>query len=100
VKLYKLLCLRNSFNINSFINGKCFKILSCDPDDNIINNTASLKTGIANKIIEKMYEQKAFKMIDTNINKSSLISIVFGEESEKFCKVLKLTISKLSINII
>jgi hypothetical protein len=40
----------NSFN---FYNAPCFKILTCDPNDDVIDNFASLSVGAANQFFTR-----------------------------------------------
>ena len=53
--LYKLLCMNSTYTIENYmnvLNKKCYKILLCDPDDSIINNNGSVKSGISRYIIK------------------------------------------------
>jgi hypothetical protein len=48
--VYIFKCLTMKWMSNSDINfykSKCFKILTCDPEDDVIDNFASLVTGVA-----------------------------------------------------
>ena len=62
--LVKILNFKYDYNINEFINSKnknICKIVLCDPDDEIVPNSASLKTGISKYIIKKHCEENRLK---------------------------------------
>ena len=62
--LIKFLNFKYDYNINEFMNPenkKICKIVLCDPNDEIIPNNASLKSGISKYIIKKYCEENKLK---------------------------------------
>ena len=52
-----------SQNDSNFINAKkCFKIATCDPIDEVIDNFSALPTGIAYKLSGHTYSTKKWKV--------------------------------------
>ena len=65
--LVKILNFKYDYNINQFINSKnknICKIVLCDPDDEIIPNSASLKAGISKYIIKNYCKENKLKIKD------------------------------------
>lgn len=65
--LEKLLFFKYEYNVTEFMNSKnknIYKIVLCDPDDDIIPNTASLKSGISEYIIKKYCLENNLKKTD------------------------------------
>ena len=63
--LVKILNFKYDYNINQFIeskNNNICKVVLCDPDDEIIPNSASLKSGISKYIIKKYCEEHKMKI--------------------------------------
>lgn len=85
--IYKLLCMNSTYTIENYmnvLNKKCYKILLCDPDDSIINNNGSVKSGISRYIIKNHLmgnEKKINNILDVLLDstkKNELIeSILF-----------------------
>jgi hypothetical protein len=79
LKLYKILMFDKSDNVINFLNTKCCKILLSDPHDTIINDSASLKTGISRRAINHLLKNKLEGM-----NKSILGDIMNHNELQNF----------------
>ena len=82
--LVKVLNFKYDYNINEFMNSKnknICKIVLCDPDDEIIPNSASLKSGISKYIIKEYCIENSLKKtenildlflnIENNINQKN-----------------------------
>lgn len=52
--LRKLLFIKDFCNVDLYIKSNCFKVISADPSDNIINEMASLKSGISQFTLKSM----------------------------------------------
>ena len=68
--LYKFVsCSWKSRNDSNFILAdKCFKIVTCDPLDDVVDNFSALPTGVALKVAQKPYnEEKWSKFFDSLI---------------------------------
>ena len=76
----------SSDNVLNFLNTKCDKILLSDPHDTIINESASLKTGISRRAINHLLKDKSerrsksilqdiFSQSELNDFKESLINL-------------------------
>jgi hypothetical protein len=50
-----------SLNDENFLNAKCFKILTCDPKDDVVDNFSSLPVGVACKISKTDYSDEKWK---------------------------------------
>ena len=76
--LYKLLMVNSSYIVESYLkcfNNKCYKIILCDPNDEVILNNGSLKSGISRYIIKKY--------IDVNHKESNILKILLTKEEYK-----------------
>ena len=63
--LLKILNFKYDYNVNEFMNSKnknVCKIILCDPEDEIIPNCASLKSGISKYIIKTYCEERKIKI--------------------------------------
>jgi len=82
--LSKIVCFKYDDNISEFINTKnknILKIVLCDPDDEIIPDTASIKSGISKYIIKEYCKENNIKRtenildlflnIENNINQKN-----------------------------
>jgi pimeloyl-ACP methyl ester carboxylesterase len=62
VNLYKLLSFNwKALNDRNFIEAKCFKIVTCDPNDDVVDNLSSLHVGIARRYASQNYNEKRWK---------------------------------------
>ena len=81
--LYKLCFFNHNDNlIYSFLNSKnekCEKIILCDPNDNIINNFGSIKTGISEFLIQNNI---------TGNNSKFILDFILKEDKEMFINSL------------
>eukprot|EP00347_Sterkiella_histriomuscorum_P023629 403333935 len=50
-----------ALNDRNFTQAKCFKILTCDPNDDVVDNFSSLAVGVAQKLSTKDYNQLKWK---------------------------------------
>ena len=57
IKIYKLFFFSNSYTIEDFINTKCYKIIFNDPNDTIVKEFGSLKSGISEYIIKNYFRK-------------------------------------------
>ena len=96
--LSKILYFKYDYNVSEFIkskNKKICKIILCDPDDEVIPNSASLKSGISKYIIKSYCIEKKLKITDnfldlflnlenkTNQKKEFMESLVYIMEIRK-----------------
>ena len=55
--LYRIVSFNwKALNDQNFIEAKCMKILTCDPDDDVVDNFSSLPAGIAKKLALHSYD--------------------------------------------
>ncbi len=80
--IYKALFIPKVKNVLNFVKANCPKILSCDCDDEIIPNEASLKSGISNEIVGYL------KAKDVLTKSNSLIESVLETEADLFVNVV------------
>ena len=59
IKIYKMFFFSNSCNIEDFMNTKCYKIILNDPNDQIVKEFGSLKSGISDYIIKNYFRKKS-----------------------------------------
>jgi len=60
--LYKLVSYNwKALNDRNFIEAKCFKILTCDPLDDVVDNYSALNVGVAMKYAVKQYDEPKWK---------------------------------------
>ena len=59
IKIYKMFFFSNSCTIEDFINTKCYKIIINDPNDQIVKEFGSLKSGISEYIIKNYFRKKS-----------------------------------------
>jgi pimeloyl-ACP methyl ester carboxylesterase len=56
--LYKLISFNwKALNDRNFIEAKCYKVLTCDPLDDVVDNMSSLHVGIAIKYAKNQYTE-------------------------------------------
>ena len=85
--LYKLLIMNSSYTIENFMNTmnkKCYKVVLCDPNDGIVLNNGSVKSGISRYVIKNYIEGNVKRvnkildfLFDSNMKKDLLDSILF-----------------------
>ena len=86
--LVKVLNFKYDYNINEFMNSKnknICKIVLCDPDDEIIPNSASLKAGISKYIIKNYCAEHKLKI------KENILELFLGSKDNlenKFIEAL------------
>ncbi len=57
--LYRLISFNwLALNDRNFIEAKCFKIVTCDPLDDVVDNLSSLPVGVANKYAKNTYKNE------------------------------------------
>ena len=109
VVFYKILLFENSNNVKNFIlvnyyliQTRAAKILSCDPSDSIVIDSASLKTGVANSLIRDLFDstfrikpKKAHKKYHAN---EVFLSLTFSSYELKNCMPSVVEIIKDSYN--
>ena len=59
IKIYKMFFFSNSCTIEDYMNTKCYKIILNDPNDQIVKEFGSLKSGISNYIIKNYFRKKS-----------------------------------------
>ena len=58
MKLYTLISGWRTFNDYNLVEAECFKILTCDPKDDVVENYASLPVGVASRLSKKQYKEE------------------------------------------
>ncbi|OMJ70941.1 hypothetical protein SteCoe_30978 [Stentor coeruleus] len=72
--------------VSTFLKLKCYKLISSDPFDSVINNLASLKSALAYKLIEN----NSFSIAKMHLkNRISHKSVLTERDCEDMCKSLK-----------
>lgn len=71
-KILEILTCWTENSTSDVFEADCYKVLSCDPQDKVVSDLASLKSGLALKIIE--YEQPDNRLNYTHILNSSELS--------------------------
>lgn len=85
---YKFLYFKESENVDRFMKSKAFKIISSDPRDIIVSDLASLKSGIAEKLISSFKSQGYLEVsfVDSNTNprpsSDKLLHTIFPDREE------------------
>ncbi|CDW82564.1 UNKNOWN [Stylonychia lemnae] len=51
-----------ALNDYNFANAPCYKILTCDPQDDVVDNYCSLATGVAQKLCQNNYKDNKWKL--------------------------------------
>lgn len=98
--VYRVLRFKDCSNVLNYIKSNCFKLISCDPDDYIIKDIASLKSGISRDIMEFLQTKNVLGISNnTNIlseekisKEFQLLELLFESESEKFSNTVKIII--------
>lgn len=88
--LYKSLWFKESENVENFLQSNAHKILLCDPTDNIVSDPASLKTGIARKVVQK-FNQLNY----SNSPITSILEIVLNDSERT--KLINILISFIAL---
>ena len=50
--LFRMFTKWECSSVNNFLNAECYKLISADPNDNIIPNAASLKSGVSHALVK------------------------------------------------
>jgi pimeloyl-ACP methyl ester carboxylesterase len=82
--LFKLISFNwRALNDRNFIEAKCYKIVTCDPQDDVVENMSSLNVGIAMKYAVNQYrEDKWRKFFDNLWLLYQLEDVLFGKLKE------------------
>ena len=83
---YKIACFTDTDLVSKYLNIDCYKIISADPFDNIILDLASLKSGVAARIITNSSNSIGKTFLGNKWK--DLNNIITSQESQKFCKSL------------
>ena len=60
--LFKMIsCNWKVTNDCNFVDAKCYKILTCDPNDDVVDNYSSLEVGVAKRLARHQYNQHRWK---------------------------------------
>lgn len=66
--LFKLISFNwRALNDRNFIEAKCYKIVTCDPLDDVVENMSSLSVGIAMKYAVNQYTEDKWKKMYENL---------------------------------
>jgi hypothetical protein len=62
--LYKFISSNwQALNDTNFIEAKCFKVLTCDPLDDVVENFSALNVGVAIRYAQNQYSDKKWQQL-------------------------------------
>lgn len=62
LSLYNFICGWKTLNDTNFLEAECFKILTCDPKDDVVENYAALNCGVASKLAKNQYKEEKWRV--------------------------------------
>ena len=85
---YKLLTCWDTDSATDYLYADCYKVISADPNDTMINDLASLKSGAAVKLLETQGLEQVPGFVPARLKLNKYYHILSQEESSRFLDAL------------
>ena len=86
--LYRLLTWWNTDSAEDYLFADCYKVISADPNDTMINDMAALKSGVAVKLLETQGVEQIEGFVRAKVQLDKYYHILSQEEASRFLEAL------------
>jgi hypothetical protein len=86
--LYTYLTWWHTDSAQDFLYADCYKVISADPNDTMINDLASLKSGVAVKLLETQGMEQVAGFVPARLKLDKYYHILSPEETSRFLDAL------------